>query len=239
MKIDNDLMKKVLIGGMALVFIMIAMTYAFEKDNVKIFVNGDEVEKDTITIGSVISTTDVYEYDPNENIEISAVVTNDRNQDYDFIVKVWEETSLSSQDNEIYESDPVTIAEGETFTFLIEHNVPLEPGTYFYSIKSYYAPVGHINFATYDDGTYFTVTVLDTTPVTYDNDVEEIETPEPTATGTPITLVTDIPCPVTEEDDKPLIDLDDENTQIGIGLIIMVLIPIIGYFAIRHKKKDN
>ena len=240
MKIDNELTKKLLISGMVILFILIAASYIFEEDNVKLFVNGDEVKRDIITIGSIASTADKYEFDPGEKMEISMDVTNDRFTDYDFKAKVWEEKTLGSQEVVVFESDPVTIEKDKSFTFSTEYRVPLEPGTYFISTISYYAPVGHMNFATHDDGTYFTIEVLDTTPVLPEVNDTIAETPEPTPTGTPISLVTDVPCPVTEYEDELIfgvIDLEDEKTQMGIGLIIMALIPIIGFFVIRYKKR--
>lgn len=236
MKIDNEFMKKLLIGGMIVLFMLIAASYAFEKDNVTLFVNGDEVKRDVITIGSIASIADKYKFDPGEKMEISMDVTNDRNQDYDFKVKVWEEKTLGSQEIVAFESDPVTIEESKSFTFSTEYTVPLEPGTYFISTISYYAPVGHMNFATYDDGTYFSIVVLDNPPVTPEPTEEATEE----ATGTPTVNDTDIPpSSVTGEDDYlfGIIDLEDESTQIGIALIIMILIPVIGFFVIRYKNK--
>lgn len=240
MKINKELAKGLLLGGMVVLFILIAMSYAFDKDNVEIFVNGDKIDRDIISIGSIASTADKYEFDPEEEIDISMKVTNDLNQDYDFKVMVWKENILGSKEIIVYESDPVTIEKDKSFTFSTEYRVPLEPGTYFISTISYYAPIGHMNFATYDDGTYFIITVLDTTPVVHENDAEETPTPTPTATGTPITLVTDVPCPIETYDEESFfdfIDLEDENTQIGIALIIMALIPVIGFFVIRYRKK--
>lgn len=241
MKIDNEFMKRLLIGGMVIIFIMIAASYVFEKDNVTLFVNGDEVKKDIITIGSIASTADKYEFDPGEKMEISMDVTNDRSQEYDFKVKVWEEKTLGSQETIVFESDPVTIGKDESFTFSTEYIVSLEPGMYFISTVSYYAPVGHPNFARHDDGTHFKIVVLDNPPVVYEDDIEEISTPTPTptATGTPISLITDVPYPITEDDGyiSRIIDLEDEKTQMGIGLITMALVFIVGLFIIRYRKK--
>ena len=242
MKLDSELGKKLLIGSAIVVFLFFALTLISEKDNTVIFVNGDVVDEAIPSLGSVSAFYDAYYFDPGETMEISVKVTNDRNDDYDFSVKVWEEKVLGSQEVLAFESLPVTIKEGQTHTFTTEYQVPLEPGEYFYSIVSYYAPVGHSNFATYDDGDSFMIEVLDTTPVAEDDGTPTAtDTPEPIETGTPI--VTDGPTPVTDvvgvedEDEEPLIDLEDETTQIGIALIIMASIPIIGFFVIRYRKK--
>jgi len=244
MKIDTEFMKKLLVGGMAFVFILILISCISEKDNVAIFVNGDEVSRDAITIGSIVTTADTYEFNPGETMEISMVVMNKFDGDYDFTVTVWEEKELASQEVVAFESEPVTIQTGDSHTFSTEHKVPLEPGEYFYSIISFYSPVGHPNFATYDDGAYFKIKVLDTTPVADGSDVIVTETPVPTETdtevGTPIATSTPATVGAEEdEDDTPWIDLDDEPTQIGIALIIMASIPIIGFFVIRRKNKNR
>ena len=242
MKFDSEFGKKLLIGGAVVVFILFAMSLIGEKDNTVIFVDGDLVDEGIPSLGSIGASADAYYFDPGETMEVSIWVTNDRDDDYDFMVKMWEEKTFGSQEVLAYESLPVTIKEGQTHTFTTEYQVPLEPGEYFYSIVSYYAPVGHSNFATYDDGDFFMIEVLDTTPVAEDDGTPTAtDTPEPIETGTPI--VTDGPTPVTDvvgvedEDEEPLIDLDDEATQIGIALIIMALIPITGFFVIRYRKR--
>ena len=242
MKFDSEFGKKLLIGGAVVVFILFAMSLIGEKDNTVIFVDGDLVDEGIPSLGSIGASADAYYFDPGETMEVSIWVTNDRDDDYDFMVKMWEEKTFGSQEVLAYESLPVTIKEGQTHTFTTEYQVPLEPGEYFYSIVSYYAPVGHSNFATYDDGDFFMIEVLDTTPVAEDDGTPTAtDTPEPIETGTPI--VTDGPTPVTDvvgvedEDEEPLIDLDDETTQIGIALIIMASIPIIGFFVIRYRKR--
>ena len=242
MKFDSEFGKKLLIGGAVVVFILFAMSLIGEKDNTVIFVDGDLVDEGIPSLGSIGASADAYYFDPGETMEVSIWVTNDRDDDYDFMVKMWEEKTFGSQEVLAYESLPVTIKEGQTHTFTTEYQVPLEPGECFYSIVSYFAPVGHSNFATYDDGDFFMIKVLDTTPVAEDEgDVTVTETPTPTATATP--LVTDVPpavagdAGVEGEEDIPLIDLDDESTQIAIALIIMASIPIIGFFVIRYRKK--
>ena len=242
MKFDSELMKKILIGGAVVVFILFALSLLGDKDNTVVFVDGDAISEGIPSLGSIGASADAYYFDPGETMEVSIWVTNDRDDDYDFMVKMWEEKTFGSQEVLAYESLPVTIKEGQTHTFTTEYQVPLEPGEYFYSIVSYYAPVGHSNFATYDDGDFFMIEVLDTTPVAEDDGTPTAtDTPEPIETGTPI--VTDGPTPVTDvvgvedEDEEPLIDLDDEATQIGIALIIMALIPITGFFVIRYRKR--
>lgn len=243
MKFDSELMKKILIGGAVIVFILFAISLLSDKDNTNVFVDGDAVTEGIPSLGSVGAFGDAYEYDPGETMEVSITITNDRDDDYDFMVKMWEEKTFGSQEVLAYESIPVTIIKGQSHTFTTEYQVPLEPGGCFYSIVSYYAPVGHSNFAMYDDGDFFLINVLDTTPVAEDEGTPTAtDTPEPTPTDTPI--VTDGPTPVTDivraeddEEDRPLIDLDDENTQIGIALIIMASIPIIGFFVIRYRNR--
>lgn len=244
MKFDSELMKKILIGGAVVVFVLFALSLLGDKDNTVVFVDGDAISEGIPSLGSVRALSDAYEYDPGETMEISIVVTNERDDDHDFSVKVWEEKVFGSQEVLAFESLPVTIKEGQSHTFTTEYQVPLEPGECFYSIVSYYAPVGHPNFATYDDGDFFMIKVLDTTPVAEDDGTPTAtDTPEPTETGTPI--VTDGPTPVTavvgveDEEDIPLIDLDDESTQIGIALIIMASIPIIGFFVIRYRNRNS
>ena len=243
MKFDSELMKKILIGGAVIVFILFALSLLGDKDNTVVFVDGDAISEGIPSLGSVGALSDAYEYDPGEVMEVSMVVTNDRDDDYDFMVKMWEEKTFGSQEVLAYESLPVTIKKGQSHTFTTEYQVPLEPGGCFYSIVSYFAPVGHSNFATYDDGDFFLINVLDTTPVAEDDGTPTAtDTPEPTETGTPATtgtpLITDVPPSVIEdEDDRPLIDLEDETTQIGIALIIMASIPIIGFFIIRYRKR--
>lgn len=239
MKIDDELTKKLLIGGMVIIFILIAASYTFDKDNIKLFVNGDEVGKDIITIGSIASTADKYEFDPGEKMEISMDVTNDRNVEYDFKVKVWEEKTLGSEEIIVFESDPVTIEKDRSFTFSTEYTVPLEPGIYFISTLSYYAPVGHMNFARYDDGTYFTITVLDNPPVIYNDTEEPTETPTATGTetGTPTPTATGTPSLDVTDDDESIfdfVDLEDEYTKIFIGIFAVLFVLIVGYFALRN-----
>ena len=242
MKFDSELMKKILIGGAVVVFVLFALSLLGDKDNTVVFVDGDAISEGIPSLGAVGALSDAYEYDPGETMEVSMVVTNNRDDDYDFMVKMWEEKTFGSQEILAYESLPVTVKKGQSYTFTTEYQVPLEPGECFYSIVSYFAPVGHSNFATYDDGDFFMIKVLDTTPVAEDDGTPTAtDTPEPTETGTP--LVTDVPPPVTgdagveDEEDRPLIDLDDEATQIGIALIIMALIPITGFFVIRYRKR--
>ena len=242
MKFDSELMKKILIGGALVVFILFAFSLLGDKDNAVVFVDGDVVSDDIPSLGSVGAFGDAYEYNPGETMEVSITITNERDNDYDFVVKMWEEKDFDSQGVPVFESLPVTIKKGQFHIFTTEHQVPLEPGGLFYSVVSYYAPVGHSNFAVYDDGDFFYIVVLDTTPVAEDDGTPTVtDTPEPTETGTPI--VTNGPLPVTDvvgvedEEDRPLIDLDDEATQIAIALIVMVLIPITGFFVIRYRNR--
>lgn len=244
MKLDSEFGKKLLIVGAVVIFLFFALSLISEKDNTVIFVDGDVVDEGIPSLGSIGALSDAYEYDPGETMKVSMLVTNDRDDDYDFMVKMWEEKVFGSQEILAYESLPVTIKKGQSHTFTTEYQVPLKPGECFYSIVSYYAPVGHSNFATYDDGDFFMIKVLDTTPVAEDDGTPTAtDTPEPTPTPTTTPLVTDVPPPVAgdtgieDEEDRPLIDLEDEPTQIGIALIIMASIPIIGFFIIRYRKR--
>jgi len=231
---------------MTLAFVLIVASYLCEPDNVQIYVNGDEVDKDAVVTGSVAATPDIYKLDPNEIMEISAKVTNERDGDYDFKVVVWEGPSVGSQDTKIFESESITIKESQFVTFSKYYQVPLEPGTYYYSIISYYAPVGHPNFGQYDDGTNFAIEVLDTTPIVYDDTPTATATPTPTvtptetatpnATATPMNITVD-----GVEDEEPLfdpIDFEDENFKMVIGIVVAMLIVILGYFVIRNKWLD-
>ena len=250
MKFDNETGKKLLIGGMLIVFILIAASYLFASDNVTTFVNGDEVSGDGIAIGSVATTPDFYEFYTGETMDITVDVTNNQNQEFDFKVVIWEGPTAGSKETEIFESEQLTLEVGENFVFSTDYKVPLEPGIYYYSTISYYAPVGFSNFGQYDDGTNFAIEVISLGPGTpYDTPTtDDTPTGTPTATPTPDADETPTATPTetvdngdgTEDGDEedPYAFIDDENFKIAVGISVALLFVIFGYFAIRNKWLD-
>lgn len=249
MKIDKELIKKLLVVGAMVLFIGLFLLYTDDKD-VSVFVNGDEVSKVTLSIGSIASTADTYEFAPGETMILTTAVTNNQNQEYDFSVTVWEEISIGSQDTEVFKSVPITLAEGQSHTFTADIIVPFEPGTYLYSTLSYYSPVGFSEYLMYDDGTYFSVTVLDITPVstpTPEGSPVATSTPDiddttpPGVTGTP--GITGTPSINDEDEYSPFdtvfggINLEDENTKILLAAIAFGAIMAIGLTIINIRRK--
>lgn len=242
MKFDNETGKKLLIGGMLIVFVLIAASYLLESDNVKTFVNGDEVNRDGVAIGALATTPDYYEFYTGETMDITMDVTNDQIEEFDFKVVIWEGPTAGSKETEIFESEQLTLDVGENFVFSTEYRVPLEPGIYYYSAISYYAPVGYANFGQYDDGTSFVIEVISLGP--------DAPTATPTETGTPTTTPTETGTPTatptetadngddTEDDGTDSDFTDDENFKLAVGISLGIFLIIIGYFAIRNKWLD-
>lgn len=249
MKIDKELTKKLLVVGAMVLFVGLFLLYSDDED-VSVFVNGDEVSKTTLSIGSIASTADTYEFAPGETMILTMAVTNNQNQEYDFSVTVWEEISIGSQDIEVFKSVPITLDEGQSHTFTTDIIVPFEPGTYFYSTVSYYSPVGFFEYSMYNSGTYFSVTVLDITPVstptpegtpvaTPTPDIDD--TTPPGVTGTP--GITGTPSIDDGDEDSPFntildgIDLEDEDTKIVLAAIAFGAIMAIGLTVINKRRK--
>ena len=88
---------------------LFAISLLGDKDNTVVFVDGDAISEGIPSLGSVGAFADAYEYNPGETMEVSITVTNERDDDYDFMVKMWEEEDFGSDGIVFYESLPVTI----------------------------------------------------------------------------------------------------------------------------------
>lgn len=217
MKIDKENKKKFLIGGMAIVFVLIFLSYTTDTDQTRISVDSVDISKPVPFLEFIEIPSPKHTFNPDDTINISATVTNALHNGYDFKVKAWEEKIPGSEQLLVMESFTVPIHNYQTHTFSFQFHVPSEPGEYRYSIIPYYSVKNQSNFGKYDDGGSFTIEVLDTTPDT---------------TATQSTTNTES---VDETSENPVIDLEDETTKIVITLIALTLVLIVGIVIVKKR----